>query len=257
MTKIIGISGKKQSGKTTCGNFLFGCGMLSLDLVEYAFISENGNLIVPYENSEGEHKPCVFPVYSLHPNMIEYMRDNIWPKIKIYNFADNLKRLCIDILGLTEQQCYGTEEDKNSLTNINLQDCIFDTMRSRKMTAREVMQYVGTDFFRRIYPQVWVESTIRKIQKESPEIAVIVDCRFPNEVTGIKDAGGVVVRLTRDIFKGEDSHDSETALDNFKGFDAYIENQEMSVGEQNEALYNILTEWNAVNFTSVAKFGNP
>ncbi len=34
-------------------------------------------------------------------------------KTKIYNFADPLKQLCIDIFGLTYNQCYGTDEAKN------------------------------------------------------------------------------------------------------------------------------------------------
>jgi len=146
VSNIVGISGKKQSGKTSCGNFLFGSAMLSTGLVDYAEINQNGELIVPFEFGEGDTKPCIFPVDSMHQAMIDFMAENIWGEIKIYNFADNLKRLCVDILGLTERQCYGTEEEKSSLTHINLQDCVFDTMRSRKMTAREVMQYVGTDF---------------------------------------------------------------------------------------------------------------
>lgn len=252
MTKIIGISGKKQSGKTSTGNFLFGCAMLSLELVEYAEVDDGGNLVVPYEDSEGNLKPCIFPVNSLHPDMVSYMSENLWSKVKIYNFADNLKRICIDILGLTEQQCYGTEEDKNSPTDINITDAFFDAKINRKMTAREVMQHVGTDFFRRIYPQVWVESTIRKIQKESPELAIIVDCRFENEVKGIQAAGGKVIRLTRNIYGDSDQHPSETALDEYNGFDYVLDNQNMSIKEQNESIYNQLAEWGFVNFQAVA-----
>jgi len=252
MTKIIGISGKKQSGKTTCGNFLFGCCMVSKGLVEYANIDERGSLIVPYFLENGETRPCSFPIDSAHTNMVGYMQENLWDDIKIYNFADNLKRVCIDILGLTERQCYGTEEEKNSTTNIRLPDTLAEKKVNRAMTAREVMQYVGTDFFRQIYPQVWVESTIRKIKKESPKLAVVVDCRFPNEVQGIQESGGKVIRLSRDISNGADKHPSETALDSYAGFDAVIDNEKMSIGEQNESLYNHLSEWGFVKFEAVA-----
>ena len=253
MTKIIGISGKKQSGKTTVGNFLFGCAMMSNDLIDYAQVNPSGELIVPYEDVSGETKPCVFPVDSSHPSMVSYMRENVWHDLKIYNFADNLKKICIEILGLTERQCYGTEEEKNSLTNINLADVVCDTKRNRKMTAREVMQHVGTDFFRRIYPQVWVDSTIRKIERETPNLAVVVDCRFENEVKGIKDAGGKVIRLTRNVFGDKDQHPSETALDEYKDFDFVLDNQSMSISEQNESIYNQLAEWGFINFKAVAK----
>jgi len=253
MTKIIAISGKKQSGKTTAGNFLFGCAMISNDVVEYANIDKDGNLIVPYENQDGDLKPCVFPTDSMHPTMIAYMRDNVWSSVKMYSFADSLKRICIDVLGLTERQCYGTDSEKNTLTSFNWSDMVTKTPRcSGPMSAREVMQYVGTDFFRKIYPNVWVDSTIRKIQSENSKLAVVVDCRFPNEVDGIKDVGGKVIRLTRDIFKGEDTHASETALDDYEGFDAIIDNKSMDIGEQNEAIYNQLVDWGFVDFKAVA-----
>ncbi len=246
MTNILGISGKKQSGKTTAGNFLFGSAMLSAGLVEYAHVEESGELVVPYEGADGI-RPCIFPINSMHPNMVEYMSENIWKEIKTYNFADDLKQICINILGLTERQCYGTDEEKNSLTNISPPD------KTSKMTAREVMQHVGTDFFRKIYPQVWVDSTIRKIQREKPRLAVVVDCRFPNEVQGIQNAGGKVIRLTRNIFGNDDEHDSETALDGYDGFDAIINNNDMTIGEQNESLFNQLVDWGFVNYTAVAR----
>lgn len=258
MNNIIGISGKKQSGKTTAGNFLFGCAMLSNKIVDYAEIDEKGQLIVPYHDNEGKSKPCVFPVDSVHPTMVSYMQESVWDSLKIYNFADNLKRVCVDILGLDERQCYGTEQDKNSRTNIRNPDIPTDAkIPTITMTAREVMQCVGTDFFRKIYPNVWVDSTIRKIKKDSPELAVIVDCRFPNEVKGIQSAGGKVIRLARNIFGNEDQHPSETALDEYDGFDAIIDNQNMSVGEQNEALYNQLAEWGSVKFKAVAGMHKP
>ena len=257
MNNILGISGKKQSGKTTAGNFLFGCAMLSNNVVDYAEIDKEGRLIVPYHDAEGETKPCVFPVDSVHETMVSYMQENVWGSLKIYNFADNLKRICIDILGLDERQCYGTEKDKNSITDLDVPDVPANKTRMSKMTAREVMQYVGTDFFRKIYPNVWVDSTIRKIKKDSPELAVIVDCRFPNEVEGIQSAGGKVIRLSRNIFGNEDQHPSETALDEYEGFDATINNQNMSVGEQNEALYNQLAEWDIVRFKAVAGMHKP
>jgi hypothetical protein len=251
VSSIVGISGKKQSGKTSCGNFLFGSAMLSVGLVEYAHISPEGQLIVPFDFGD-ETKASIFPVDSMNPAMIDFMAENIWSEVKVYNFADNLKKICIDILGLTERQCYGTEEDKSSKTHINLADVVCDVTRNRKMTAREVMQHVGTDFFRRIYPQVWVDSTIRKIKKEKPKLAIIVDCRFENEVEGIQEVGGKVIRLTRNIFGDSDQHPSETALDNYEGFDFVLDNQKMSLKEQNEAVYNKLVDWDFVDYKAVA-----
>lgn len=261
MSKIVAISGKKQSGKTTCGNFLTGSAMLSGGMLEYAYINEIGELIVPYESGGGETKPCSLPITSFHPNMISFLAENVWPEIKIYSFADTLKATCINVLGLTHEQCYGTDEDKNTETNLEWLNvdptAFFGKEKSGKLTAREAMQFVGTNFFRKIYPNVWVDSTIRRIQADQPKLAVVVDCRFPNEVEGIKDAGGKVIRLSRDPFEGQDDHASETALDDYDDFDAVIDNKEMSIGEKNEALYNQLADWNFVNYSAVARIGVP
>ena len=107
---------------------------------------------------------------------------------KIYNFADPLKQdICMNILGLTYDQCYGTDMDKNTLTDIQWDD--------QKLTAREVMQIVGTDIFRKLKNNVWADATINKIAQTEGSLAIIADCRFPNEVDAIKQAGGIVIKL--------------------------------------------------------------
>ena len=157
-------------------------------------------------------------------------------KTKIYNFADPLKQLCIDIFGLTYNQCYGTDENKNELV-----DCCWPGIDS-KMTAREVLQYVGTDVFRAMQHNVWSSATIRLIQKEQPDIALIADCRFPNEVEAVKNAGGLVVKLNRNLY--ESTHASETALDTTNydqsNFDLTIANLDGGIDEKNNIIKNFL-----------------
>ena len=157
-------------------------------------------------------------------------------KTKIYNFADPLKQLCIDIFGLTYNQCYGTDENKNELV-----DCCWPGIDS-KMTAREVLQYVGTDVFRAMQHNVWSSATIRLIQKEQPDIALIADCRFPNEVEAVKNAGGLLVKLNRNLY--DSTHASETALDatNYdqSNFDLTIANLDGGIDEKNNIIKNFL-----------------
>ena len=116
---------------------------------------------------------------------------------------------------------------------------------SGPMTAREVMQFVGTDIFRKMYGDVWAEGTIKRILKEKTELAVICDCRFPNEVAAVQKAQGKVIRFTRSPYR-EDQHASEVALDNYDGFDAILDNANMSISEQNQNLYEILRQWDYV-----------
>jgi hypothetical protein len=158
---------------------------------------------------------------------------NIEEGIKIYNFADTLKRFCIDTLELTYDQCYGSDEQKNELV-----DCYWDN--GTQMTAREVMQFVGTDVFRKMKNNIWSNATINLINKEKPKLAIIADCRFPNEVDAIKKSGGFVIKLMRNLFNSD--HDSETALDlknyNHKNFDLVIFNQNLSIEEKNHGIIN-------------------
>jgi hypothetical protein len=114
------------------------------------------------------------------------------------------------------------------------------------MTGRDVLQFVGTNIFRRMYNNVWVDSTIRRISADAPDLAIITDCRFPNECQGVQSNGGKVVRLTRSI--DGDTHDSETILDKDKydwnTFDAVLDNANITIEEQNIALQSILDKWN-------------
>jgi hypothetical protein len=190
MTKIIGFAGRKQSGKTTCSEFV----------AKYY----NGS-IAPFNGA------------------------------KIYNFADPLKKdICINILGLTYDQCYGDDVSKNQYTEVYWNDI--------RLTAREVMQVVGTDIFRKMKKDVWASSTIVKIKNEQPELAIIADCRFPNEVEAIRGAGGLVIKLERNPYNSD--HDSETALDEINyspsNFDFIIYNDNMTIPEQNNAILRFL-----------------
>jgi len=155
-------------------------------------------------------------------------------EIKTYNFADPLKQLCLDVLGLKYEQCYGTDDNKNEFV-----DCYYN---KQQMTAREVLQYVGTDIFRTMQHNVWSSATIRLIQKDKPDIALVADCRFPNEVEAVKNAGGIVVKLNRNLY--ESTHASETALDDNNydqsNFDLVIANLEGSIEEKNNIIKNFL-----------------
>lgn len=156
----------------------------------------------------------------------------------LYNFADPLKKMCIEIFGLTYDQCYGSDEHKNELVN-----CLWpDTQQ--QMTARHVMQYIGTDIFRKMQHNVWADATIRKIQDENLPLSLIADCRFPNEVEAIKNAGGLVIKLNRNLYDSD--HASEKALDaniyDNSNFDLIIENQDMSIGNKNKIIHDFLID---------------
>jgi len=65
------------------------------------------------------------------------------------------------------------------------------------LTPRWVLQYWGTDVCRRTFhDDIWVASLENKLRNSKDNI-VISDCRFPNEIRAIRQAGGIVVRVIR------------------------------------------------------------
>lgn len=65
------------------------------------------------------------------------------------------------------------------------------------ITPRWVLQYWGTEVCRQgFHDDVWVASLENKLRKTTDDI-VISDCRFPNEIQAIRQAGGLVVRVKR------------------------------------------------------------
>lgn len=254
---ILGISGKKQSGKTTVGNFILSLYLAKLNLCEKIYMDEDGQLIVSDVAGDARFEG-IFNVNDLLHTVTDHRvlqaLNALSSKVKLYSFADILKTdICMNMLGLTYAQCYGTDEDKNSLTSIRWQDMpgyeeswkdADDYDESGFMTARQVMQFVGTDLFRKMKNDVWVSATLNKIIKEKPALAVITDCRFPNEVESIRKVDGKVIRLTRSPF--ESSHISEIILDQDKydwsNFDFVIDNTNTSLLEQFTQIKKLLEE---------------
>jgi hypothetical protein len=224
---ILGISGRKQSGKSTAGNFMYSLYMHEHKIAEEVYIDELGRIVVSDLFGDQNYSGVFDPTKRVENDyMISKVFKKLDPIVKIYNFAEPLKNLCIDILGLKHSQCYGTDEQKNQKV-----DCYWD---NKQLTAREVMQIVGTDMLRTMQKNVWSGATVRKITKEKPKLAIITDCRFPNEVDAIKSAGGIVARLTRNVHDSE--HISESILDkdnyDWGNFDYVLDNKSIDLLDQ-------------------------
>ena len=65
------------------------------------------------------------------------------------------------------------------------------------LTPRYVLQVWGTEVARRsFHDDIWIASLENNLRKTQDDV-VISDCRFPNEIRAIRNAGGVVIRVTR------------------------------------------------------------
>ena len=65
------------------------------------------------------------------------------------------------------------------------------------LTPRLVLQLWGTEVCRRgFHDNIWITSLENKLRNTKDSV-VISDCRFPNEILSIRNAGGMVVRVVR------------------------------------------------------------
>lgn len=247
MSLVIAFSGKKQSGKTTSGHFIMSLCMSKLGISKSIDIDLDGNIVVSDLLGNKNYKGIYSPEKNIENDYIlEQVKAKLDPYIKLYSFADPLKQdICMGILGLSWDQCYGSDEQKNTITNLKWEDMPgYDGNQKDYMTARQVMEYVGTEIFRKMDTNIWANTTIRKIQKDKPKIAVIMDCRFPNEVETIKSIGGHVIRLTRQPY--ESNHISENILNkesyDWNNFNFIIENDNMSIYDQCMQIKSALQE---------------
>lgn len=259
MTKIIGICGAKRSGKNTTANFLHGYILKQKEIIREFDILETGELSVNthYIDDKGEvqEEMGVLDLTQQNEMFFGFAQERIWPHVKLYHFADALKEICMSMFGLTYDQAYGLDKDSPTklmwenmpgvLTDANFVDK-WDNgpdaygliqHEAGPMSAREVLQFVGTDIFRKMNDSVWVDIVINSIKADQSEVAVIADCRFNNEAKAIKENGGILIGLARRI--SEDSHVSENSLD-YSLCDIVINNNNMTIKESNNAVLSYL-----------------
>lgn len=80
--------------------------------------------------------------------------------------------------------------------------------------VRRLLQEYGVSV-REIEPDFWIDAALAKA--ETPGRYVITDVRFPNEVDAVRqDLGGIIVRIHRPGLVSDDTHASETALDDYE-----------------------------------------
>lgn len=87
-----------------------------------------------------------------------------------YSFAEPLKEVAKRTLGFTEQQMYGTQEEKEA------KDPRYG------FSPRWFLQRLGTDGCRAVFGQdFWTKMCLDIIYRQNPALAVIEDCRFIDE----------------------------------------------------------------------------
>lgn len=170
----------------------------------------------------------------------DYIIANSRHNCERFSFAYALKRFCVDVFGVPENQIFGSDEEKNLPTHLlwdNLPLAYDERLELKRrlfgypnpkefLTGRHLLQIFGTEICRRMYADCWAFNTLKRIYDSNPEVAIVTDVRFPNEINIFEqlqerfphylekiDPQITVIRLLRNPL--DKQHESEIALDNF------------------------------------------
>ena len=247
---ILGLSGKKQSGKDTVAKIIQGFDIWKKNLAlqtEYplsnvfvrAYVLNRVRLYVSsweVKKFAGTLKEIVsiltgFTVEELENEEIK--NTNLFLSYRLLNKKANTFEVFTSMEDLVERlnhlrtvylDVYSAEE----VNDLFVQETI-------SVTPRLLLQTIGTDIVRTINPDIWVNSLMNdyisyadaisgtsEIKKLYPNW-IIADVRFPNELKAVKKKDGIVIRINRESAYNS-THSSETALDDYEDFDYTIDN---------------------------------
>jgi hypothetical protein len=125
---------------------------------------------------------------------------------EVVSFADKLKDITCVLSGCTREDL----ENYNFKENESVPDYLKPyCLNAEKPTYRAFLQHFGSEEMRGVNDNIWIDCTL----SNCGENAIISDCRFPNEAKAVKARGGIVIKVVRPDAKAEDSHQSETLID--------------------------------------------
>jgi hypothetical protein len=248
-TKVLGFAGKIAAGKSSACNFLHALCFQHLlvdengnRLCNGAYVNDYGKLILLNEKNEHTY----FDLSNTDPIVVDHLNQYVWPFIRKFSCADPLKMMCMEILGLDPKLLWGTQEDKKTLTNLYWENMAgVDESKSGQMSVRDVLEYVGSNIFRKMSPDCLVDALVRSITNYGSLHSVIDDIRFVNELEGVRKIGKVI-KLTRVSEEAaNNNHISNCALDDVPDseYDAVIDNANLDMNSSFMKLIEILTNW--------------
>jgi hypothetical protein len=112
------------------------------------------------------------------------------------SFANSLKDAVSAVFGWDREMLEGRTRQSREWRE-KVDKWWADRLDIPELTPRWILQYWGTEVCRRGFnDNIWIASLENKLRNSQDDI-VISDCRFPNEISSIKQAGGIVIRVAR------------------------------------------------------------
>jgi hypothetical protein len=126
----------------------------------------------------------------------------------VVSFADKLKDITCILSGCTREDLEDYDFKETQLVPDYLRPYC---LNANKPTFRAFLQYFGSEVMRGVNDNIWIDCTLSNASETKG--LIISDCRFPNEAKAVKARGGIVIKVVRPDAKAEDSHQSETRID--------------------------------------------
>lgn len=141
-------------------------------------------------------------------------------------FADKLKDSAAASLGITREALDALKLREDLLMEFTDQgfDTGFEPFEFEPFNIRTYLQRYGTEAHRDIFgDDFWVEQVLDKPVTDG-KILVVTDMRFPNEIAGVLDRGGIAVKIRREEADSKPiTHPSEQTLPD-EQFDYFLDN---------------------------------
>ena len=193
---ILGISGKKQSGKDLVGK-----------IIQW-LVSNNTISFDDWIN-------------------ISTSTRNSYSHWIIKSFADNLKDIVCLIINCTRDELEDESFKNKELGeewDIPYTPLDSTGIRYNKLTPRMILQQLGTEVGRNIHPNIWINSLMKDYISDKHKLPnwIITDTRFKNEVEAIEDKGGFIIRVNRSIVNNSDYKDYVKYLNTYPSSQGYI-----------------------------------
>lgn len=241
--KLIGISGKLQSGKNTVAaiiQYLTAKEPYQVSLEEYV----NGFWLHDSQNNTWQIKSFAYKLKQVLSLLTGISVQDL-EKEEVKQSKLPVEWLCWKLSFITGHndidhlvwKAFSTEDEARTYMDENY--IVGGHLEQYLPTYREMLQFVGTDLFRnQLHPDVWVNALFADYKalytnnpwyddkdifsvSEQDELLhppqcpnwLIPDTRFPNEYSAIEYRQGIVVRVERAGLKSQSMHISETALD--------------------------------------------
>ena len=150
-------------------------------------------------------------------------------RIQRVGFADAFKDVLNLMFRIPREQLYGDDTAKEA------------KVPAGTMTVRDACKLLG-EVGNKIEPGIWTRLALdTAYSRPGCHMCVITDVRRPEEAQAIRSRGGKVIRLLRAPVP--DSHETETAMDDYTGFDYIIDNRHRSAEWTYETAKIVLESW--------------